>query len=472
MREFISQIVVTLKRILFIFFSFCLVGPLSAQKMVWVPDTTVCQNVAFQLPVFLSGFDERDSLIAYQLRLDYNPEFITIMDISNEGTLTETWDSPFYLISDSTIFIAGFSAYQKGFPDSQWAPSLLDINLSIDYDTSCTTSLRLSQVQFFNLEGILSIDSLKGSHIDVVYNVPPFISGFPDTTFFEDTSFKLSLQPYIHDLNDPIEDLNIDIHVPDPLTLLLDSTNWTIEITPPANWTGTFNVDVAVTDSFFVGDSDRFQIITLPIVDPPEPFHLISPPMDSTFSHFNSFIVFQWSESVNLDTGDVITYHFFLSPDSTFNSDDTIQMANISHSMLSIKPSFPDGIYYWRVRAEDQQGLRRWCDKIFRISVLTGISGSQNNPQKCYLGSPYPNPFNSQTVIQYELDQPMVVSLKLFDVRGREIRKLFQDVQSQGRHTVSWDGQDDQGANVPSGVYFIKMETRKYIKIRKISLIR
>jgi len=447
-------------------------GSLTAQRMVWVPDTTVCQNVEFNLPVFISGFEADDSLIAYQLRLDFDPDFTDIVHVTNQGTFTEDWDKPFVNISDSSVFIAGFSAYQKGFSGSPQSRPLIEIGLTIHQDTSCFTSLRLTQAQFFNLDGFVTIDSLKDSYIEVVYNVPPTISGFPDTSFFEDTSLELPLQKYIHDLNNHFRDLQIEINAPYPLTVNIDTAQWAVQIISPENWTGSFWVDVSASDPFSTSATDRFHVITLPVVDPPEPFQLLSPAMDSTFSHFDSFVVFRWKESVNLDTGDVITYRFFLSPDSTFKSAETVQMANISQSMLSIKPAFPDGIYYWGVRAKDQQGLKRWCDQIFRMGVLTGVPDSEKLPRKCDLASPYPNPFNSRTVIRYFLPKSMSVSFKIFDIRGREILTLFDDIQSRGNHSVFWSGKDSRGKALPSGAYFVVMEAEGYRRIRKVMLIQ
>ncbi|MCP4290243.1 MAG: T9SS type A sorting domain-containing protein, partial [bacterium] len=73
--------------------------------------------------------------------------------------------------------------------------------------------------------------------------------------------------------------------------------------------------------------------------------------------------------------------------------------------------------------------------------------------------APFPNPFNPSTEIQFELPRTESVTLRIFDVRGRMITSLIQgDSFSAGRHAVTWNGRNNAGMNVPSGVYFYVLE--------------
>lgn len=102
-----------------------------------------------------------------------------------------------------------------------------------------------------------------------------------------------------------------------------------------------------------------------------------------------------------------------------------------------------------------QYGQITWTKKISKIS--TGFSLQQN----------YPNPFNPTTVISYSLPKNALVHLKVFDMLGREVANLVNNVQSPGNYKVTFNG-----SNLPSGVYFYKIESDSFTKINKMLLLR
>jgi hypothetical protein len=79
----------------------------------------------------------------------------------------------------------------------------------------------------------------------------------------------------------------------------------------------------------------------------------------------------------------------------------------------------------------------------------------------------YPNPFNSSTIIRYDLGQPSIVKIEIFDVLGRLIRPVCNAYQETGNHEVRWNGD-----SLRSGVYFCRIQTAKYSTSRKITLLR
>lgn len=78
-------------------------------------------------------------------------------------------------------------------------------------------------------------------------------------------------------------------------------------------------------------------------------------------------------------------------------------------------------------------------------------------PQAFALRTPTPNPFNPRTTIAFELPRTAPVSIDLFDARGRRVRTLVDGERAAGEHRVIWDGADDEGRGVSSGVYFVRM---------------
>ncbi len=84
-----------------------------------------------------------------------------------------------------------------------------------------------------------------------------------------------------------------------------------------------------------------------------------------------------------------------------------------------------------------------------------------------------PNPFNPDTELSFVLGEPAAVSLAIYDITGRHVAALLDDVlHGVGRHTVSWDGHDDSGQPLPSGLYFCEVEAGEYRATRKMTLLK
>lgn len=83
-----------------------------------------------------------------------------------------------------------------------------------------------------------------------------------------------------------------------------------------------------------------------------------------------------------------------------------------------------------------------------------------------------PNPFNPRTEICFELPQAAACSLVVFDLQGRQVRYLLAENLPAGTHTVTWDGQDDLGQTLASGLYFLGFRAGDYAETRKLTLVR
>jgi flagellar hook assembly protein FlgD len=83
-----------------------------------------------------------------------------------------------------------------------------------------------------------------------------------------------------------------------------------------------------------------------------------------------------------------------------------------------------------------------------------------------------PNPFRPATSISYELGSAGPVQLRVYDVHGRVVRELVNGQQEAAPHTVLWNGTDDRGRAVASGIYFYRLETRGASEVRRMVLQR
>lgn len=93
-------------------------------------------------------------------------------------------------------------------------------------------------------------------------------------------------------------------------------------------------------------------------------------------------------------------------------------------------------------------------------------------PAEFKLGQNYPNPFNSLTTIPYELPISTNVSLVVYDVLGRRIKILVSEYQEAGRGSVWWDGTDEDGEAVGTGVYIYRLEAGPFAGSRKVTILR
>lgn len=84
----------------------------------------------------------------------------------------------------------------------------------------------------------------------------------------------------------------------------------------------------------------------------------------------------------------------------------------------------------------------------------------------------YPNPFNPKTTIEYVVSSEGPVRLTVFDARGRQVRVLADEPKQPGSHTVTWDGRDQDGHLLASGVYFHRIEASGVAQIGKMVLVK
>jgi len=99
-------------------------------------------------------------------------------------------------------------------------------------------------------------------------------------------------------------------------------------------------------------------------------------------------------------------------------------------------------------------------------------SGIINLPNQVQLFPNYPNPFNPITNIAFSLAKYSLVNLKIVDIEGRQVRHLLSNGFAAGRHGVSWNGTNDLGAAVGSGIYFMVLRAEGKVLSQKLSLIR
>ncbi len=97
---------------------------------------------------------------------------------------------------------------------------------------------------------------------------------------------------------------------------------------------------------------------------------------------------------------------------------------------------------------------------------------SSDIPADFELFQNYPNPFNPSTIITYTLPKQRLVSIKIYDILGREIRTLVNTEQTQGVHKVEWDGKNNFGSKVASGTYIYRIDAGDFVQSKKMVMLK
>jgi hypothetical protein len=111
---------------------------------------------------------------------------------------------------------------------------------------------------------------------------------------------------------------------------------------------------------------------------------------------------------------------------------------------------------------------------VIRLTDMsTGVAGETTTvPSQFVLAQNYPNPFNPETVIKFEVAADMPVELTLSNLLGQRIRTLATGVHAAGQHAVSWNGTDDAGQQMPSGMYIYQLRAGNVVQTRRMLLLR
>jgi hypothetical protein len=135
------------------------------------------------------------------------------------------------------------------------------------------------------------------------------------------------------------------------------------------------------------------------------------------------------------------------------------------------------------VRTHNNIAISDWSSEWrFTTGIITGIKNSlPERPRGHALRQNYPNPFsprgrrafgNSETEIRFVLPQADHVVLKIFNLFGEEIRTLANEQREAGSHAVRWDGNDERGNSVASGMYLYQLRAGNFAQVRKMNLLR
>ena len=105
-------------------------------------------------------------------------------------------------------------------------------------------------------------------------------------------------------------------------------------------------------------------------------------------------------------------------------------------------------------------------------TALSTIADNIVSPSVFKLMQNYPNPFNPSTLIDFEVFETSKISLNVYDLSGRLVKKLLSGNLNSGTYSIEWNGKNTNGISAAAGVYFYSISSGKSTLIKKMSLIK
>ena len=108
----------------------------------------------------------------------------------------------------------------------------------------------------------------------------------------------------------------------------------------------------------------------------------------------------------------------------------------------------------------------------FDTNQLNLINNENYNPQKFKITKAYPNPFNPNIAIDYNLKEDSKLSLNIYNSTGKHVKSLFDEYQSKGSRSIKWNATNDRNDPVSAGLYIFTMQVGKFRQTKKIVLLK
>ncbi|UCE19628.1 MAG: VCBS repeat-containing protein [Gemmatimonadota bacterium] len=176
-------------------------------------------------------------------------------------------------------------------------------------------------------------------------------------------------------------------------------------------------------------------------------------------------VVLQWSISADSDIASYSIRRANRSEKSFFEIDAAIEEED-GHYLCIDRDIIVGTAYYYLLEVVAGAGTRV---RFGPVAVAWSV------PTEFYLSQNYPNPFNPTTSIQYSVvsDQvPPHVTLKIYNILGQDVRTLINEIQEPGYYAAVWDGRDEGGREVSSGVYYFRLIAGHFGKTKSMVLLR
>jgi hypothetical protein len=416
-----------------------------------IPDTTakVVVGGAVSIPIFTDDLATQN-VKAFTMTVTFDPAIVNIDGYSTAGTLTSSWSLTKNTTTSGKIIIAGAS-------NAALSGKGILLNLTGKAVAAGKSALAITSVVLN--EGTPVIGTLDGS-ITVTLNVKPvFTKSLKDTTIAENQALA-----YTYAATDANADsVKYSFIGTAPAGATINAVTGAFAWTPSYTQSGVFTIAVKAADPSGLYDSTSAKI-TVTNTNRKPTLVLQAPVQKIDSVTVNTNIYFKVTAK-DPDTLTTITYTWKLNG-AVVKSDSlyTVSFPTIGTTQ-KVVCVFADG--------NGGSDSVSWSFKVVLKNLLAVDPVYSGVPTEYVLGQNYPNPFNPSTSIKFGLPKAAPVTLEIYNVLGVKVRTLLNgNMMSAAFHNVTWDGKNENGASVASGMYLYRISADKYVQTMKMLLMK
>ena len=192
------------------------------------------------------------------------------------------------------------------------------------------------------------------------------------------------------------------------------------------------------------------------------------------------FVAFSWEESWNLNDNE-LEYHLRVSSTAIGDHDvdttgTTVLVSYQEIIELMIENNATTAYIDWTVYVTDGTDTLEADNAPFSFIIdgENALSSYFDNviPEQYALHQNYPNPFNPITSLRYDLPENSMVTITIYDMLGREVRTIMNEVQDAGYKSIIWNATNDYGQTVSAGIYLYQIKTEGFVQTKKMILLK
>jgi len=357
------------------------------------------------------------------------------------------------------------------------------VGMSGDWNTTVWDKKNMNLVAFVQnktTREVMQVEMI--SRRNYVASLPPVLSVISDIIIGEDSTTVVFASA-----TDPEGEPLTYSATADTSAIEFQVSNDTLTVKPLINWNGSSVVTVAVTNGYASAEQS-FTLTVTAAPDPPGAFAWTDPASENdsimvTSSNGGDYFWIGWDSSVDPD-GDAVTYKLAISHPP--HAVPTIRTQPFSGNFRSF--SYAEFIGLWPSSLQMINRLNYKFD-VYAYSgndstAITGTrqlhverSGDLNTesigiPNSFVLHPNYPNPFNPETQIRFEIPYAGNVDLSIYNLLGMKVRTLYAGQKSAGVFAFKWDGKNDHNQSVSGGVYIYKLQSGQDMQMHKMILLK
>jgi len=309
-------------------------------------------------------------------------------------------------------------------------------------------------------------------------NAPPVLTALSDVSVNEEESYSDTLRA-----TDEEGDAITYSATSDTSAVTASVTDSLLTLTPKANWNGVANIKAYASDGSSK-DSTTFKLTVTPVQDAPTAFDWVSSALDTiniTQSNLADTYTLQWGASTDVD-GDTINYLIYakigLYPTEEVEeiTDTAFQLVYeeilehvfegrpVNGATVSLNVKATDGIDTVDVTGDNR------VIYVNRYEYLS--TEGEGVPVAFALHENYPNPFNPTTTLRFDLPEVSDITLTIYNMLGQKVKTFNMQSTPAGYHSINWNATNDFGEQVGAGVYLYQLQTKDFVKTRKMVLLK